>query len=345
MSELLLFRFDASSEMGIGHAFRCMALIEQLSLQDRVQCLVIAKPPPQFIVDRLNVLQASLVLLEVDISTEVELAVIEKECSARSAKAIVLDGYQFTQDYRKSLFSLGLNVIVFDDCNDLERLFCHLVINALPFAYELGYEHSAPTALHLLGLDYSIIRHEYLIAKSLPFQSRDKLLINFGGSDIADLTLPLIKKLMAAELVDTPEDIIIITGGAYAKQSEVAKLSALGGFTHIHNCTNMSEVLPLCKMAICAPGSIVYELAFCGVPSLFLTVADNQLLSAKAHQELGWCKVENGLKRQGMDNTLDHLISLWPQEKVLEKMSSRANYLIDGKGVKRICDEIKGLLP
>lgn len=340
----LLFRFDASSQIGIGHAFRCMAIIEELSLQGGIECIVIAKPLPKFITDKLISLNALIKLIKLNLSIENEVAIIESISNKYNSTAVLLDGYHFSSCYREQLFCCGFSVICFDDCNDLDFLFCHVLINALPVASTLGYEKSAKESTKLLGLEYSIIRREFLKNESVIITPRIKLLINFGGSDIANLTLPLITKLMEIPVIEHPFDVIVVTGGAYEKVQEIQELCNIAGFTHIHNCQNMSEVLSLCKMAICAPGSIVYELAYCRVPSIFLTVADNQLLSAKAHQSLGWCKVENGLNKNGIDLSLQHLEKLWVDQEKIDNMSIIASKLVDGKGVSRICDEIKKVL-
>lgn len=344
MKQALLFRFDASQKIGIGHAFRCMALIEQLSLVENVECLVIAKPLPEFIIKRLQALNAQLFLLAEQASCLIEFAQFDKLSEDFQTRTLVLDGYQFSGQYRQQLSALMFQVIAFDDTNDLDFLYCDVVINALPFAQDIGYQQSAPQAKHLIGLDYSIIRQEFLRSKKRSFHGRQKLLINFGGSDIGNLTLPLIEQLIEKQHFTSLKSIIVITGGAYCESKKVRAIAKKIGFTHIHNCQNMAEILPDCKVAICAPGAIVYELAYCGVPSIFLTVADNQLLSARAHQDIGWCKVENGLDKQGIAFALQHLEMLWHDDGLLSEMSDTAQRLIDGQGVNRICGEIKGML-
>ena len=341
MMRYILFRFDASTEIGIGHAFRCMALIEHFSLVDNINCIVIAKALPNFIVSKLKPLKANIYFIDKNHSLRSEISEIKALALRFKAKGIIVDGYQFTSQYRHLLSTLNLNVITFDDTNDLEHFYCDLLINALPFANTIGYEKSAAKAKQLLGLEYSIIRQEFLNKKTLCFKKRSKVLINFGGSDIANLTLPLMNKLFERKMFEQIEDVIVVTGGAYSQSEKVTALSVSKGFRHIHNCQNMADILIQCKVAICAPGAIIYELAFCGVPSVFLTVANNQLLSAQAHQKIGWCKVENGLDKKGIDLSLLHLSQLWKDEEQLQNMSNIAHRLIDGKGVARICAAIK----
>lgn len=340
MKQTLLFRFDASTQIGIGHAFRCMALIEQFSLNKELQIVVMSQRLPTFIVNTLQGYGALLLGLQEQLSESEQITRVVQIAFSYSANTLVIDGYHFSSHYREQLYRSGLQVIAFDDCNDLSHLYCHLVINALPFAHRLGYEKSASNALKLFGLDYSIIRAEYLQAAKQDSQIKDKLLINFGGSDVAGLTVPVIKLLIQLELAIDPEKVLVVTGGAYQQPELVTALCEEAGFTHIHQCENMAQVVAQCKMAICAPGSIVYELAFMGVVSLFLTVADNQRLSAQAHQDLGWCYMANGLEMQQVQQLIEQLPRLWSEQHQLQSMSDKARQLIDGKGVKRICQVI-----
>lgn len=340
MSYPIIFRFDASTEIGLGHAYRCLALIEYLENICTLECIVVARELPEYLQKKLNDFNSQVFFLE----GQDDLDFIRKLSFQYNSKAIVLDGYQFDQCYRKKLSEIGLKIICFDDINSLDNLHCHLVINALINAKNIGYQYSAPKAAHLLGLNYSIVRHDFLAASKVNFSQRTKLLINFGGSDTANLTLSLIHNLASFEINIQPENIIIITGGAYSSPDSIHHLCNEYGYTHLHNVNNMAEILTQCKMAICAPGSMVYELAYCGVPSIFLTIANNQLLSARAHQEMGWCEVIDGLQLDATKIALHRLNELWDKQEQLQQMYSLATTLVDGEGVRRIVDKIEKVI-
>jgi spore coat polysaccharide biosynthesis predicted glycosyltransferase SpsG len=106
----------------------------------------------------------------------------------------------------------------------------------------------------------------------------------------------------------------------------------------------MASLLAECKMAICAPGSMVYELSYCAVPTLFLTVADNQKVSAQAHQKMGWCRVMDGLTSQNSVVAVELLIKLWNDKKQLLVMSNIAKNINDGQGVKRIIIKLEEII-
>lgn len=333
----IIFRFDASSQIGLGHAYRCLALIEHLALYRSICCLIVVRELPEYLKEKLIAFNTTVI----ELKTDSELCEIKKLSQFYASQLLVLDGYQFDQTYRLNLAKKGLKIVCFDDINSLSKLYCDLLINAVPTATQLEYQKTAPNAQHLLGLDYSIIREEFIRTPKIDFLSRKKLLINFGGSDTANLTLPLISLLASCPELVSGKNIVVVTGGVYEKVDQVADLCELNGFQHIHNCHNMATILSACRMAICAPGTIVYELAYCGVPSLFLTVADNQKLSAQAHQDIGWCKTLDGLQGNSCQTAMQYLHELWCDTQLLASMSSIALKVVDGLGVKRIIDKIE----
>ncbi len=341
MTSPILFRFDGGKKLGLGHAYRCFALIEYLAKHHQIVCLIMVRQLPEFLCAKLKALNCSLLTFK---KNDDEIAII-KRCSVQNnSTGLILDGYQFDQTYRLNLARLALKIICFDDTNSLQKLHCDIVINAQLQAKQLGYQYSAPYALHLLGLCYSIVREEFTAKCKLNFNNRKKILINFGGSDCANLTILFMQKLTLAQDIIDPMDVVIVTGGAYPKPDKIASLCQGAGFEHIHNSQDMAKLLSRCRMAICAPGAIIYELAYCGVPSIFLTVADNQLLSAQSHQKAGWCYAFNGLENHGLRAAFSRATDLWVDQVQLTAMSNIALQLIDGKGVKRIAEQILKIL-
>jgi len=341
MTYPLLFRFDGGEKIGLGHAYRCFALIEYLAKHHQIACLIMIRQLPEFLCVKLKSLNCSLLTFK---KNDDEIAIIERCGDQNNSTGLILDGYQFDQAYRQRLARLALKIICFDDSNSLQKLHCDIVINAQAQAKQLGYQYSAPYALHLLGLSYSLVREEFTAQCRLNFSHRKKILINFGGSDCANLTILLIQKLTLVQGIINPRDVVIVTGGAYQTPDKIHSLCQSAGFEHIYNSQDMARLLSRCRMAICASGSMVYELAYCGVPSVLLTVADNQRISAQSHQKAGWCYAFNGLENHGLNAAFSRAIELWADQVQLTAMSNIAMQLIDGQGVKRIAEQILKIL-
>jgi len=340
----LIFRFDASPTLGYGHAMRCLALAQSL-VKLNIQCLVVACQLSESLRRSFLTLGIDSKIIDADIGSSVDNGLLIKSIDKFNAKVVLLDGYQFQEKYRQVLHQKNVKVAIFDDLNLSEHLHCDLLINAMPTAGQLGYEKSATHAKSLLGLNYSLLRDEFLAANRVHFSEKKHLLVNFGASDIGSLTIEVIRRLFDSSLAFFAEQIIVLTGAGCENISPITDLCAVAGFTHLQDCNDMANLLNHTRLAISAPGAIVYELAYCQVPTVFLTVADNQSLSAKAQQNAGWCFSYDAREEEqvgvAVDKAVDKALQLWNNESTLIEMSKCAGLLVDGQGGMRIAHSLK----
>ena len=339
MNNPVLFRFDASEKVGIGHAMRCLSVIEQIK-KYHVNVIVCAQQLPDYISEKFKIIDVPVLYQQGEVGSSSDLQELLDIVNNYSASTVVLDGYFFKKLYRQKLKENISNVVTFDDVNDLKQLYCDLIINALITANMLGYESSAAQAKHLIGLQYSIIRAEFLSLSLIPLEDRKCLLVNFGGSDVNQLTLPVIKLLAQNKSLVASAKIIVVTGGSCKNIKSIIDVCQKNGFEHHHNTNEISRLMNQSALAICAPGGTIYELAYCQVPSILLTVADNQKLSAKAHQAADWCKVFDGTTNSILPSVVSMASEFWKDKDKLKKMSKSASELIDGKGADRIAEQI-----
>ena len=100
----------------------------------------------------------------------------------------------------------------------------------------------------------------------------------------------------------------------------------------------MAPLMQQAALAIAAPGSMLYELAYSEVPSLFCISAANQRLNAAFHERLGWCKA--------YESTVDDVsiindaVALWLDRVRRVTMASIAAKQIDGQGAQRIVEQL-----
>jgi spore coat polysaccharide biosynthesis predicted glycosyltransferase SpsG len=91
-------------------------------------------------------------------------------------------------------------------------------------------------------------------------------------------------------------------------------------------------------IAIAGAGITTYELCFMGVPTLLVTLAENQIGVARGMQEEGVCVDlgrEQELDTDVMANRLRQL-SGSPEERL--RMSSRGREVVDGRGGARVIE-------
>lgn len=337
--EVVLFRVDANSSIGAGHLMRCIALAHAFQSIGH-KSIFIVNEDTQKIIKTLSSFEFESICLTTALSLEQTCQQIYSIGKDRQAGTLVLDGYQFSPEYRKSIKGLGFSLVLLDDENNSGELFADIVINPTQSATSLNYLASAPNALHLLGNDFILLRPEFQATSPKSVNDSNRLLISFGASDVADLTKPVLNCLLAEQ--HCYDHVDIVTGSAYSGDAELRETSANSSkISYQHNVSNMAALISQARLAVCAAGGTIFELMSLGVPAILVVVADNQLNAANEQEALGWCKVFDA--RNGIDPRLllaeaEHLWQDSSKLKTMQKIALSKNIV---GGALRVAQAIK----
>jgi spore coat polysaccharide biosynthesis predicted glycosyltransferase SpsG len=110
----------------------------------------------------------------------------------------------------------------------------------------------------------------------------------------------------------------------------------------VKNANNMPELMAWADLAIAAGGSTNWELAFMGLPTVVITLADNQREVAQKLDEMG-IVVNLGWHEDQTETAIaqiqivSHLL-IMPEQR--QSMSQTARQLVDGKGSQRVVEKI-----
>ncbi|RKY57872.1 MAG: hypothetical protein DRP95_06525 [Candidatus Latescibacterota bacterium] len=175
---------------------------------------------------------------------------------------VINDILDTSADYVLRLKAAGLFVVNFEDFGPGIK-YADLVINAL-------YSDPLPGPRHLSGPDYVCLRDEFFSVppKRLRPEVR-RVLVTFGGVDIANLTA---KVLRALERVPYDFTVTCILSPGYSHTDELRKLVASLS-RHVimkRNIRSMSEEIYRADLVFTSAGRTVYEIASVGVPCVVL---------------------------------------------------------------------------
>jgi UDP-2,4-diacetamido-2,4,6-trideoxy-beta-L-altropyranose hydrolase len=338
----VLFRVDANPEIGMGHLMRCLALAQALeksgvhtSFAISENSLILCKTRNDWV--------GELIVLPQNIEFSEEVFWLDSVISKHNVDALVLDGYQFNQNYRQTLLSLPCAKILFDDNNNSGDLHCDLVINGAENALRLNYQESAPDAVYCMGSHFRILRQEFVEIGEKNWQDRQILTICMGGSDPKKLTLPLLEALHAQ---DFEGHICVITGGAYQELAILKSFIAAShmNLEHVHNCQNMADVFSQSRLVVSAAGGTQFELLACQTPSLLLVIADNQLNATEQASQHGWCQMIDARGDVDLKILSRQISELWKHDDVLKDMFVKAKQNSNVDGVQRVVEAIIELL-
>jgi UDP-2,4-diacetamido-2,4,6-trideoxy-beta-L-altropyranose hydrolase len=336
-----LFRTDATPAMGTGHVMRCLALAEGLhDLGHRCHFLLTDLTPA---LDR-RLRREGVTVSRVQTATEdVGAAATCQYAKAIDACSIIVDGYQFGPTWRQHLRNLGKPVLSFYDHAGQSSLGADVIVNAACDAVDPKRGDGKSSALWLVGSAYVLLRRELRQALTIPFLplgERRSILVTFGGSDPAQLTLPVAAALHVTLPTDVALDVVI--GGSVMGVSELSnKVSALGSRMRVHaDPPRMGSLMSSAGLAISAAGTTTGELAALGVPSLITVVADNQWEGAQRAAAKGWCRMLDARLPAAPSLIANEAEALWRDGSARAGMSKRSRDDIDGQGVARLCEAL-----
>jgi len=333
----LLIRADANTRIGTGHVMRCLALAQawqaeggcalflsqcdSAPLRHRVETAGVGFIPNDNPHPDPADLQKTLALLD-------ELG----------ASWLVLDGYHFDPTYQQAVRAAGHRLLVVDDTAHWPQYHADILLNQNINAEQLSYVCDADTR-RLLGTRYVLLRPEFLAWRDWQHEVSHvarKVLVTLGGSDPDNVTL---KVIQALQQVGVPElDAKIIVGPANPHLNTLCRaIESLNGHMQLlTTVTNMPELMAWADMAISAAGSTCWELAFMGLPSVLLLLAENQCAGAKELSKRG-VALNLGWHGQVEPAQIAQVVTeLSASVRTRTEMASQGQNFVDGDGIDRV---------
>jgi UDP-2,4-diacetamido-2,4,6-trideoxy-beta-L-altropyranose hydrolase len=330
----VLFRVEGNHAIGLGHIMRCLALAQSLVAQRHEVIFAISERSLPLCQSRVVILGKVVTLPNSFSDSEAQW--LTKQCEDLAVDWLVLDGYEFQQDYRFALRSAVFKLAVFDDINDSGALYADLVINGAPNAELINYQQTAANAVLAVGEYYRILRPEFLQLADKSWSGRNCMTLMFGGSDPLNLTMSLLN-LLEKSALSMP--IVVITGAAYGHLANLEKwlTTSTLAIQHLHDCQHMAEVLSKTCLAVSAAGGAQFELLACATPAILLVTAKNQLFASQQAAQQGWCEVIN-IEQTSITALAEQCINLWQQPQKLQHMHQQALTLTTHDGAKHIVE-------
>ena len=113
---------------------------------------------------------------------------------------------------------------------------------------------------------------------------------------------------------------------------------------HDLSAKQLKEIMEKVDIAISAGGSTLYELASCGVPTIAIKVAENQVLLVNELEKRGIViGLDSDNKNFGKELTKDIMFLITDRDRRRE-MAAKAVNLMDGRGALRAWDIMEGYI-
>jgi UDP-2,4-diacetamido-2,4,6-trideoxy-beta-L-altropyranose hydrolase len=338
----LIIRADASTQIGTGHIMRCLALAQVW--QDKGGCAIfVLANKSSGLENRLLSEGMQVLYLLVETGSHEDANQTLDFAQKFNAQWILVDGYQFGKEYQKSIKEFGLNLLFLDDYGHAEHYYADLVLNQNISACEDLYQNREAYTQLLLGREYVLLRQEFLQWRNwlrVINSKAHKILVTLGGSDPDNVTFKVMQSLQS--LGDRDLEVIVIIGSSNPHYEELEHQVTESDLpiSLQHNVSNMPELMAWADIAIAAGGSTNWELAFMGLPSIVITLAENQKEIADYLGNMGLAVSLGWHENISIIDLAEATCKLVSSDVLRKEMSELGQKLIDGLGSARVISEM-----
>jgi UDP-2,4-diacetamido-2,4,6-trideoxy-beta-L-altropyranose hydrolase len=352
----IFFRVDASVLIGSGHVMRCLTLAEELR-----QAGADVRFIPRSHDGSLNSLIQNKGFKLYELPTPCRVPLKEttrgeyatwlgttQEADAAETVAIlktfqpdclIVDHYAIDETWEQLVRPYVNKIIVIDDLADRKHD-CDLLLdqNYVHGGHKRYTDLVSPACTVLAGPKYALLRKEFAEARK-NLKHRDgsvyRVFVFFGGVDSDNMTGKALEALSANEVSHIHVDVVI--GAANPHRAAISHVVTQRSLTILHvQVENIAELMAQADLAICAGGTTTWERFCLGLPSLVVSIADNQVpFTRDLHQDglLRWLGTSQDVDVQKLREGISQALQATDRNRQETEMGMK---LVDGSGAQKL---------
>lgn len=299
MAHTVYFRVDASVDIGTGHIVRCQTLAKRLQ-RHGVECRFVCRQLEGNMIDRVQCNGFDVLVLnqsEDDVLMPVESSnsspphaswlgtdwatdATQTIDALRDVKPdwLIVDHYALDARWETHLRPHTAKIMVIDDLADRQHDCDVLLDQNLAADMDSRYQGLVPPhCTLLLGPHYALLQPEYgkLRPRTPPRMDVQRVLIFFGGVDWHNMTGVAVAAFNELQRDDIAVDVVLSARSPHA--ASVRRLIQGRDNITLHDSVpSLAPLMVAADVAVGASGVTSWERCCLGLPSLVVTVADNQ---------------------------------------------------------------------
>ena len=366
MESAVVFRADASLQIGTGHVMRCLTLADALAAKG-ADCQFICRAHEGNLIEFIRSKgylthalpavshggsHASASHVEAsshDLAHSHWLGATQAQdaevcstlLSAKRPDWLIVDHYALDTVWEAALAPYYHHLMVIDDLADRKHI-CDVLLDQTFGREAADYRPLVPAGSRLLcGSQYALLRPEFAAIRPYSLQRRAgpfmrELLVTMGGVDKDNATGQVLQALRTCSL---PEDcrITVVMGATAPWLGEVRNLAQEMPWPTrvLVGVSDMAQLMADSDLAIGAAGATSWERCCLGLPTIMLVLAANQLKVARGLEMAGAARLVD-LSQLATAKLRDLLVPLIEDPTQLHCMSECASTVVNGEGVDEV---------
>ena len=317
-----------NKQLGLGHIFRTINLANELQKKFDIHFLIEDFGGVTKILKDHGFSSIKKIPNDVDLKKDIKYT--KENIEKNGARILIVDRFRTKKEYLKKMKSKIKTILI----TDLKNVDYHadLLVNGFIGYKNRKFDNKFQT-LCVVGPRYQILNSEFQKPKRL--RKKNTILATFGGSDEKNISELLIESI---EKVLPLIKIKLILGPVSKKSEKIKKFEKKYPKNLIvqKGTNNMAKEIAQSKFGFCSGGLTTYEFAAMKIPFVIICDDTHQLITAKE-----WHKEKIGINLGLINKSTKRKIQGIVDKMIISKKIDfpKVNF-VDGKGVKRINDEI-----
>lgn len=307
----------ASLETGLGHLSRCLTL-HKAFIKQGVKC--------QLWINDHEMPRAFLSDFSFNVYPQNSAFNFDTDCDL-----CIVDLYCYETEFYKQLTTQAKNIVIFDDNQFIVPHCVSGVINVNAYANPQCYDTNAQI---FAGLKYALIKEDFFQYNWQPKQQR--ILVCTGGSDPEQQT----KRWVQCALKQDNEMVDVILGPGYEWENGRKWLMAQARVNCFEAPDCLAKIASQTQLVVVAAGTLLTEMLALGMPSISITLAENQKSAAEYyHQNAATSYI--GAFDQFSDQKLeDDIKQLSQSTSKQQELSDQAKSLVKNNGAECLAQDL-----
>jgi UDP-2,4-diacetamido-2,4,6-trideoxy-beta-L-altropyranose hydrolase len=361
----VVFRADASLEIGTGHIKRCLTLATALK-ERGAECQFISREHTYNLLPMIRNQGFEVVTLPLPVERSSEsipsedallahanwLGVSQEEDARQCVDILgdtqpdwlVVDHYSLDVKWQSILTSRCRKLMVIDDLADRFHI-CDLLLDQNWFAEETDtrYDSIIPEkCTRLLGPQFSLLGAEYARA-SLVTSQRDgnvrRILVFLGGSDSSNQTAKVTHALMLPKFANLTIDVVI--GVNHPNSDDIKKLIELRPNVSLYcDLPSLADLMARADLMISGGGATSWERMALGLPAIVISIAENQTATNQAMMDAGYINFIGEKERVTVGKIAGAVSQCLANPQELREMSRNMRKLVPVNGTVNVCKQM-----
>jgi UDP-2,4-diacetamido-2,4,6-trideoxy-beta-L-altropyranose hydrolase len=352
----IAFRVDASKEIGAGHLMRCKTLASEI-IKIGAEVIFLSRNMPQSyarLLDEAGIAHINLTSFSNEAlsgrspydkwlgtsqradSCECMLILNKIECDL-----LVVDHYSLDASWENRMRPFAKKIMVIDDLADRQHDCDFLLDQNYYVNMENRYREKVSIGCTLfLGPEFALLRSEFskLHKNILPRTSVKNILVSLGGVDANNFTAVALQAISMFE--DDKFNVDVVIGAEHPMPEKIFAICKRFKFKVHVQTGEMAQLMAQADLAIGASGATTWERCCLGLPSLVVTLAENQVQIARDIDSYGaalYIGSEDIVSAECIFKVIGTLID---NPNKVSKLSNSAYALVDGRGIARVLEKI-----